>query len=714
MQNKIKIKLLFVLSIIFAVCICSLTFANFAAADDGSDKITVTVLSGYSQNDLPKGVSGCTYPIFDYVAKDGSGKEVESVTVSAYYDVNSDTKFGAIKDDVLVAVEDNRFYTEKAGVYVLEYVARNGVNVVTEKVFVEVVEEKDYVVPNYLINQDIVGATTTGNKVYLPDGKIVANDNFGKTDLKIEVSYSGDYDLKEIEIIEFDQRLKYFVPTVNGEYTVNYIITDILGENKAVTVGKTITVTDGECPIFIAPSIPEVYIVDEEYKLPFVQAVQYYNGQIVYVPVSVTFDGQAVGEDLTITPTESGEKYLTFTAKNVFGGNDATLTYNVMVNAVDDEKPFVDRFMKLENFSGFYRTENDEGLENEVYVLQADGNSDYATMSFKNKIAVQFLSFGIGAEPIYNNYEYLDFILTDSKNSSEQLKVSIIKGEGGIAKLYLNGFYEKDFNLGDFATAVDLLEFEYDFATKSIVDTAGNLFAEIKSNADGSEFLGFSSGSVYVKLIMGGITGKSQIKLSVIGSYYISGETTESTRPKVVYETTVTNIIAQTTDIYQTVTVKKYAAFDLLDENVKTYLTITAPDGQVVVSVLMQGDYQFKVEQYGIYLLEYKFVDGAGRSRLADGIIQVIDRVAPTVKNLPAFTFAAKVGATLRFPTIEFEDNCSANLTTWIYLTYGNYQKVLVKNNQYTFTEAGVYTVKYGAVDQAGNRTVVTYTVVCS
>ena len=92
-----------------------------------------------------------------------------------------------------------------------------------------------------------------------------------------------------------------------------------------------------------------------------------------------------------------------------------------------------------------------------------------------------------------------------------------------------------------------------------------------------------------------------------------------------------------------------------------------------------------------------------------------MDRVSPIVSSLPTLSFktTVKVGETYSFPTVEFKDNYSEDLTTYIYITYGNYQKVIVKNNEFTFEKEGLYVVKYGAVDAMGNTTVVTFTIEC-
>lgn len=721
MQNKLKLSLIYILSFCFAVCVFAFTYAGVKTTAEENGEIIITVQTGYTKNNLPNGVEGFTYPIFDFVATDASGNKIDDTSVSVYYDVNSDTKLGDVADDVLVVVENNRFYTENAGTYVIEYIASKGVFSKIENIFVEVVGVEDYIAPNYVINTNVVSQAQTGSKIYLPDGQLVASEIFGKTELQIQVLYNGEYDCDQVKINTFDQRLKYFTPQVSGDYTLNYIITDILGKNEAVTVSKTITVIDSDMPVIIAPSISEVYIIDEQYKLPFVEAVQYHNGEIVYVPVSATFNGVAIGEDMTFTPTESGNFEIVFIADNVFGGEDAQLAYKVVVNQPDEEKPYIDRLMKLDGFDGFYRTKNNsEGLE-KGYILEADGTNEMATMSFKNKIAVQFLHMGVTPEPTYNDYQYIDFIITDSVNSSEQIVVGIKKGADGVAQLYINGFFVKNFDNGDFNSSSTALEFKYDFENKTLLNGLDEFFADINSYADGSEFLGFSSGKVYIKLVMGGITAKSQVILDTVASYIVSNDKDERTKPKIVFENTVTSVIAYTTDINQTVKIKKYAAFDAYDENIETYLTIYSPKGKQVLSTLMEDDIDYVVKEYGTYLLQYKFVDTAGRNRSIDGIIQVIDRVAPTVVKMPTFSLSAKKGSTYNFPEVQFEDNATDKLTIYVFLYYGNSQKVLAKKTEkdgkikfsYKFTQSGTYTVQYCAVDEAGNRTIVSYDILC-
>ena len=82
----------------------------------------------------------------------------------------------------------------------------------------------------------------------------------------------------------------------------------------------------------------------------------------------------------------------------------------------------------------------------------------------------------------------------------------------------------------------------------------------------------------------------------------------------------------------------------------------------------------------------------------------------PHAHNLFDFIEKRKRSVEMLF---DAKDNFSTELTTYIYITYGNYQKVLVKNNEFKFEEAGEYVVKHSAVDEMGNTSVVTYTIVC-
>jgi len=725
MQRKIKITGLISLITIFFICLCSFVAVN-VIAEKSDTVLNLSINTEYNLENLPLGKEKASYPVFDFTATDNNGAPADKTEIKVYYDVNGDTKdFGLTADDVLVVVKDNRFETEKAGNYVVEYLAVKDFDVAIEKLFVKVVSDAEYVAPIYDINSGIESVVNTGEKVYLPDGRIIADERFGKTTSNVSIEYQGQYDCGNIKINDYDERLKYFTPMVSGEYKVVYEVYDVLGKAHSVKFNKVISIVDSDQPIIVESSFARSYLVGETIKFPYVEAAQYIDGKVVFVPVAVTFNGNVIGEEMSFTTTESGVFDVVFTAKNAVQGlTDSTITYEVEVKEKSGDIPYINKFSKFEGFNGFYRTENSEGLENDVYVLETDGTSETAEMSFKTKIAIPFLQANIGIEKAYCNFTDLTILITDSKNASEQIELSVKKSNNGFATFYFNGFFVKTYkylsgeNKGKEIKFEELgseFNFSYDYKTKSIVDKSGEVLIEIKSYLDGSEFTGFSSNKVYFKISISGISGKSQIKLHTLATEYISGATTDKTKPKIVFQTEIANNIAHTADVNSIVVIKKYDCFDLYDENVKTYLKIVSPSGNLVVDEVMTGDYEYKVTECGFYELIYEFVDSANQKRQSTGIIQVMDRIAPIVEGLPTLSFktSVRVGDTYQFPTVEFKDNFSTELTTYIYLTYGNYQKVIVKNNEFKFEEAGEYVVKYSAVDEMGNTTVVTYTIVC-
>lgn len=719
MQNKIRKIGIFGFAVMFLACLISTLLCINVFAEEKSAEINITVKNEYSIENLPVGVEGCTYPIFDFVATDSLGNEIKDTEVNVFYDVNGDTKNGGTQDDVLVVINGNRFNTQNAGQYVIEYSAKKDTEVKIERIFINVIEDDKYVQPQYVINESIVEQSFTGQKVYLPDGQLIANNRFGNTSVEIEVVYQGQHDCGDVEVVCFDSALKYFTPVVNGEYQVVYKITNILGTEEMVKVSKPITVVDDIKPTIIEPSLSAVYFKDEQIKFPYVEAVQYYNGQIIYVPVEVAFNGEKIGRDMLYTPTESGVFNLTFTALNVINGlSDAQITYEVEVKdkGADEQLPYINKFIKFDGFEGSYKLAEEGGVFSDCYVLVADGSENSAQMSFKTKIAVQFLQFSMGIVPEKCNFSEFELLLTDSKNSSEKIVATFKKGGDGLASVYVNGFKAADLKNVNFKAAECEFAVNYDYENKSIIFADGDKehVVNINSYLDGSEFKGFSSGKVYVKVLMNDIQGESWLNLETFAAEYVSDSTADRTKPKFVFETSITDVIAYTTDINQTINIKNYLTFDLFDENPKTYLQIIAPDGTLVVdSVEMLTDYEFKVEQYGIYELIFKFVDSSNQARTFMGIIQVIDRVAPTVKELPDFDTTVKLGETYNFPSVKFEDNVSEELTEWVFVSYGNFQKALAKNDKYTFSEKGVYTIKHCATDGMGNRTVVVYTITC-
>ena len=687
-------------------------------------------LGTYNKDELPNGVEKCSYPVFEYNATDNLGNKISDVEVLVYYDAVGDSYMGNLQDDVLVATENGRFKTETAGEYVIEYTARYQALRKTVRLYVTVVEDELYVESNYLINSGIANESFTGYDIKLLEGEIVSDDKFGVAELTIDVSYSGDYaeQVNEVVINKGFDLSDYFCPIVAGEYTVSYTVTNILGEDKAVTVEKVITVTDDNKPILNVPSLNRVMFKGKTVQLPVAEAVQYYNGKQVFVPVTVFFNGDNVTETRSITPETEGKAIVSYVAKSVVNAQvESRLDVDVMVHDLssDNGDIFLSKYLYLDGFNGKYYKKNevDNGVKysSAIYTLTADGAKNQATMYFGRAIHTGYLSAEFETEENLAAFGNLYLYFVDSVDSSKVVELKlreVLTSAKPYVEVYLNGNFVKKWEnkcFGSFESESSLtgsgirkFTIKYDYKTQTLVDVKGTVICEVTSYANGRAFDGFSSGKAYVSLKIDGINGLSQIKLVNLCTQSFSNMPKDRTKPNIF--TPKTRLFA---DINTVVTLKTLELFDVLDDELKLKLTVTSPTGKTVVDKYITDDYQITVDEYGKYQVKYTAYDSSGNYEDSYATqIEVVDRIAPTlsVASVPA---KVKKGETIKLPTPKANDNFDEECTTWIMVSHGNFRNEYVTDGKYKFNEVGTYYVKYKAVDSTGNYCIVTYTVVC-
>lgn len=703
---------------------------TFAVENDITSLDIQLDLGSYNKDELPNGVENCSYPVFGYNATDNLGNKISDVEVLVYYDAEGDSYTGNLSDDVLVATENGRFKTENAGEYVIEYTARYQALRKTIRLYVTVVEEELYVESDYQINSGIVSESFTGYEIKLLEGEIISDDKFGVAELAVDVSYSGDYaeQVEKVDIIKGVDSSDYFCPIVAGEYKITYTVTNILGKDKAVPVTKVITVTDNVKPILSVPSLNRVMFKGKTVELPVAQAVQYYNGRQIFVPVTVLFNGNNVTETRLVTPETEGKATITYVAKSVVDSQiESRCDIDVMVHDLtsDNGDIFLSKYLYLDGFSGKYYKKNevDNGVKysSAIYTLTADGTVNQATMYFGRAIHTGYLSAEFEAEQSLASFGNLYLYFVDSVDSSKVVELKlheVLTSSKPYVEVYLNGNFVKKwenkcfgpFENGSSLTGSSVRKFsvKYDYKTQTLVDVKGNLICEVTSYANGRAFDGFSSGKAYLSLKLDEINGLSQIKLVNLCTQSFSNMPKDRTKPNVF--TPKSRLFA---DINTVVTLKNLEIFDILDDDLRLKLNVTSPSGKTVVDEYITDDYQITVDEYGKYQVKYTAYDSSGNYEDSYATqIEVVDRIAPTlsVTNVPA---NVKKGETVSLPTPNATDNFDDEPTTWIMVSYGNFRNEYVTDGKYRFNETGTYYVKYKAVDSTGNYCIITYTVVC-
>ena len=306
MIKKLSIKIsVVVLSLLTAVfVIVGLGGINVYAQEQKPSSIKIEVLSGeYNSYDLPFGLVGQTYPVFDCIAKDNLGNIVEKVDVLVFNPLGEG-----------VSVVDDRFTTAMVGDYKVIYTATEGGLFKQRELTVTVKAQDEYTPMDYVISEDLVSSANTGDDIYLYDGKI--SGGFGKVELNTIIEYTGEYDCDNIQTFNYTG-VSFFRPEVSGVYTVKYVLVDVTG--VPIEREWQITVTDSNLPVINMPTISKVLHVDEQVILPACEAFVYYKGHKVLVPVKVEIESGAekidVTADMIYTPTEEGDFRIIYSIK---------------------------------------------------------------------------------------------------------------------------------------------------------------------------------------------------------------------------------------------------------------------------------------------------------------------------------------------------------------------------------------------------------------
>ena len=716
--------LMFLLFVSFGALSVNAFDPNFLATD-----VQIEIdLENYDVEEMPNALVGETYPVFDYSATDNLGNVVEDKKVLVYYDVNNDTNRGGYTDDVLIPIIGERFKTESIGTYVIEYTAVKGHLSARERVYITAIDVDTYGELNYIVNNNIPDEVMVGQSIFLHEGTVVFDSRFGNAKVNVDVTYDGQYDIGEIRILGNDNITKYFVPYVAGEYTVTYSITNILGEHKQVQVAKKITVENSDLPIISQPVFSKLIHKNEQVIFPCVEAVEYRNGNVYFVPVEVFVGGQSISSTMSYKADQTGEFVVEYKAKSIFDEQKVAV-YTQTINVIDvEDEAFIDKtvaekYLYVNGFASEFVESENVSIENAV-VLTADGSEEGAYAQFKNPLAAinvngkyQYLSVKVGVEPTKSNFEELYFTFTDSKFSSEKIEISFAEKVGFNTKfveVYINGklvktLTDKLFTVQDKVVARSFVTVGYDDKTFSILDEDGKAYGEIFSYINGAEFKGFTSGKAFVEFGVRGISGESQIKLTQIATQTISSSTEDDKRPVFLEEP-----FSGRAEFGQAIIIPMPKIFDSYDQNPFCKIKITDANGTFTKKITQ--DYEYMPVSYGKVSVEYIIEDASGNSSTKKKSIYVVDRVAPIV-NAIDIAGEVSVGEKYSFPNFTAIDNSNKACTVSVTVTdpYGSmhWVKPIDGKYEYVFKISGNYVVTFSAMDTDGNTTKVNYNVVC-
>lgn len=640
----------------------------------------------YSADNVPFALAGKPYKIFTATADNGSA--VETCVYRDYY----------TSSRVELEITDNAFTPDRAGNYSIVFTAEGNYGNTVEKVLsVKAYKESDlantYVLKNHV---EYEGQLTgkAGFAVALPGQTY--EGGIGKVKTYVAVRYEGENE----EICASD----YFFPEIEGDYTVVYYAEDYAGQVAKTEIALRIDANSD--PVFSGTiTLPKYFIAGKSYKLPdWIAYIYGQNKEEIKGEISVT--GGVLVNDVFIPSENASVAEITYSAVSGSSGTSKKFTVPV-VNVINESNLDLGKYFYTENLS--YISDNKY-----INFSVSDLSEDSACMEFINALFAEYFSIDFFVAEQSNLMESVDIILIDSENVSEQIFLRLKKGVNNSAFVQVNGKGVLTPVSVTFAGNAQNEYFSvgYDSYFKSF--TCDNRTFAVEETSEGEPFAGFTSGKVYLKLKINGISGSSAVGVRKVNNQIITKVIADTIAPQI-----ITKDFFGMYQINTELIIPAAYSMDVLDPEIDFTLTVRDGSGQVVKDKngkLLSGvdptrDYTIKLESYGAYSFVYLSKDSSAKTTKYQVAITVVDQVAPIIELSKGYSQTLKPGTVLNIEKATVTDNVDENMEYSVMLKdpYGHIEQITGESVK--LNEKGKYVLSYFAIDSSGNIATLKYNI---
>lgn len=664
--------------------------------EDEAPVITLD-LAGYEEQSLPQAITGQPYPVFGASAYDTYDGETQ-VDVSVWRRYGSSAAY-------VLPVTDGAFVPMADGEYTIVYTSSDRAgNRAQETLCITSVSDRDPVSAE-LVGGDADGVV--GERVCVPEAVLSGG--------------SGNYSVAVQAVLESDPAIVYdvgedgtFVPLYAGTYNVIYTYRDYIGggtEQISLDIGAA------QRPYLAHDaSLPRWFIRGASYTLPQLTGWIFPDGIPAQTACDVLVkqdDGAASFVRGTLTVTANERVSVIYRLSE--NGRTATRTYTVPVVDVGYGGSELDmRKYFIGDFTG------EGALDYLLFYTQAgSGGAQTAQLSFIGRLLAAQFSLSLLPDSDRCGYDYLDICLTDSENASESIFLRYLCNADGSAGLQINGRGEI-YEIGKRFTqnTGDTFNVSYRQSDLSIGVTSDRRVI-VTERADGAAFLGFSSGYVYLDIVLGGLEqgrgASAGVRVMSINNQTMSLMQGDYIAPQITANTVRGNYGAGESAVLPAT----YIA-DVLSPSCTAVMRVTAPDGSIVTATdgtVLDGcahdrEYEIVLAQQGSYTVSYEASDGSNRATYTY-VITVTDRTPPVIEQSDGVRTAA-LGDTVRIADVIVSDD-SGDVTVLRFLNTPGGKMILMDGaNAFVAQERGTYTVYCYAQDASGNVSSTQYEIVVS
>lgn len=682
---------------------------NFVITDIAGEDLTVksiydtgkpfvTVDTGdYDANSLPHAVVGQAYPVFESSAIDAFSGKLET-RVSVYQNYGSPAQS-------FVDVIDGKFTPVVPGNYYVVYSATDYSGNKGEAIHIITCDKTGTPVNLNVATEGRVTASYVGEKISLPAATVS-----GGNGIITITPYVKDPNGADVAIVD-----NKFHPLTAGNYTVTFVAKDFVSTTD--TVEYTLVVSETNKPVFEEEAdLPKYIIADYEYVLPEVKAYNYSNNK-KEESVSIIVKDDA-GER-----TLGADRKATFTVNEVGATKNVTIKYVATNENGSTEREYTVKAISAKKMVGankrldvskYFYSENVAVNATETEIeLTANANG---VVEFINPIIAPSMAVNFFTKSVANTLGSLRVTIADVYEPQKSIVVDIAKGKGGYSSALINGVGPYELNV---SYSTGEFNIGYDAMLKKISLDGLNYF-NLSQYADGSVFEGFPSGLARLYFEFKDVTGSATVQVRRINMQELNSKVLiDRVAPRI----SVPDAGARTRALNEVITVAPAVGADVLDTDIPVTVRVTDPDGNPVTGVdgtvlnnlPADREYQFVLNAYGQFRITYSTEDDNGNKGGAPILFNVIDPEAPVITLTRNNVTSAKKGTTIVLAPFTATDNATpANkLITCCFVVRasGSIFTVNMKDsNSFVANEVGTYVLRYMAMDEQGNTTILNYT----
>ncbi len=696
------------------------------------DEIVISPITGdlngdgdlYDVDNLPYAVAGPnnTYPVFDCVAYHTKGGILPSVQTRVFYGNNKEN----------VAIHNGKFKTDRVGTYYIEYEVSSAYGSQTKELVINALSAYQAGdVPNFYLIDETTQVTESGIGDAVTVYDAVSENGIGiwSKDIKLEYRATPSATWTQKDIL--GSQVRYFVTDLPGEYRLTYTASDSLGTSFALE--HVVNVSYDTVPRLFDVSMPTSIIKGRAFTFPMAQTqfispegekavnVQTFVGGVDYTGKAYTVNG-----DFTVVYRASLADDATKYVEKSYSVKAVDLTEGIPTGGTGEEfiasqaNAYLGKFFEISDVNNDSIPDFTTSVDKNYLIFTTSTNN--ASFSFINKISVDLFNvvMNVSEKLAENCFDSIDIYLTDSVNPAEQLKLSIVKiikndSKGNpivYAQFFLNDEMIGKINGSFNGTSTSLFAISYNKLRNTFSDAKGEVLCTPDAYYNGMTYNGFSSGYVYMRVALSGVTAQTSVKLSEISMQPFNSKVNkDNVAPQLIYSKTMST--STYTNVGVTQTISSAIGYDVLSEVQSVTMTLIGPKNNTIYTGSIASEYVFTPDQIGKYTIRYTAIDTAGK-RLPNKsfFIFVQEENAPTLTVATAPKSVYNVGDELTISGATVTDDSDTECVLTIYVETPSLSQIVVKEgDKYTFEKEGIYIINYYARDKYYNRTVVSYTI---